>query len=147
PTAPPPIPARASPSQATLPRTGNKGDSSSQTTIPRSSVPSKITDSSSGPIASGTTKSTPPRPATKSGPQFPRAGYDGPNAPFAIDAGLRSPPSSRAKRPSKPPSDAPTFEHEPHTPAVIVDESLTIPDPIPDPIPKGAKQEPPKRSP
>lgn len=67
--------------------------------------------------ASGRISASPPQPAVqpqppdtahaRSGPQYKRAGYTGPQAPFATEAR--------------------TFSTEPRTPAVIVDESLSGP--------------------
>jgi hypothetical protein len=51
------------------------------------------------------------RPGTRSGPQFKRAGYLGPSAPFATEEPLVT---------------EDPFASETHTPAVIVDDSITL---------------------
>lgn len=80
--------------------TGNTAAGEARATSP--STPPR-SPSSSGASSSGVSSS---RPGTRSGPQYKRAGYAGPSAPFATE--------SR------------TFAGEQHTPAVIVDDSVTL---------------------
>jgi hypothetical protein len=67
---------------------------------------SSVTSPPTPPRSSSSSGATSSRAGTRSGPQFKRAGYAGPSAPFATE--------SR------------TFTTEQHTPAVIVDDSVTL---------------------
>jgi hypothetical protein len=83
--------------------------------IPRpttgSSTSNRITSATVSSVAGEARGKPPSQPpdssGVRSGPQFRRAGYAGPDAPFATEGR--------------------TFTSEPHTPAVIVDESLSGP--------------------
>lgn len=67
---------------------------------------SSVTPAPPPPRSSSSSGPTSSRAGTRSGPQYKRAGYAGPSAPFATE--------SR------------TFTSEQHTPAVIVDDSVTL---------------------
>ncbi|NVB83927.1 MAG: hypothetical protein HOV81_36465, partial [Kofleriaceae bacterium] len=110
-SAPPPIPplrskptsvppATAKPSGATAPRVGN--ETGPHLPLP---LPAPEQGTQGAPTVPGTAARSP-----TSGPRFPRAGYDGPAQPFAVE--------------QKP------FQTEASTPAVIVDDSIRLPVPV-----------------